>query len=451
MKNQIVISLAKATQLKPEVIHLETPEIMEFGDYSSNIALQVKSQKSKVKTTAQKLKIEEKNSPRHIAENIVQELKKDNELTEVIDNIEVAGPGFINFWLNKDTLVDTLIQIVNLKDSYGKTQEKQGKKIVVEYTDPNPFKEFHIGHLISNVTGEAFARLQEAVGSVVWRADYFGDVGTHVAKSIWGLQKKMEEDGISLEDLAERDLLERINYMGQAYALGTESFDNDEDVKKEIERLNTVLYMVAQEMWKKEGKKSVINYDPEGKISKEEIDTVYDLYKTGREWSLEYFETIYARLGTKFDGYYPESVVGEIGFKYVKDNIGKVFLESQGAVIFPGEKYGLHTRVFINKHNLPTYETKELGLAPAKHEDFKYDESIIVVGKEIKEYFAVLIEALTQVNPELGMVTKAICTGMVNLPSGEDEFEVWKCGYGEQSIGRAKKTCRGKNGEPGLL
>jgi arginyl-tRNA synthetase len=128
---------------------------------------------------------------------------------------------------------------------------------------------------------------------------------------------------------------------------------------------------------------------------------------------------IYQQLGTKFDGYYPESLVGEVGYKLVKENIGRVFEQSEGAVVFKGEKFGLHTRVFINKSNLPTYEAKELGLAPTKYADFPYNESLIIVGKEIKEYFKVLVEAMTQIKPELGMVTKPICTGMVNLPEGK--------------------------------
>ena len=90
--------------------------------------------------------------------------------------------------------------------------------------------------------------------------------------------------------------------------------------KKEIEELNSKIY--AQ--------------DPE----------IQELYNKGREWSLEYFENIYKRLGTKFDSYYFERDAGRIGLELVKKNIKKgIFGESKGAVIFPGEKYGLHTRV----------------------------------------------------------------------------------------------------------
>ena len=135
---------------------------------------------------------------------------------------------------------------------------------------------------------------------------------------------------------------------------------------------------------------------------------------------MDYFEEIYKILGTKFDYYYPESIVGEFGLKIVKENLKKGFFElSEGAVVFPGEKYGLHTRVFVNSLGLPTYEAKELGLAVKKYEDFSYDKSIIVVGNEIKEYFKVLHKALLITYPELGKKTTNLCTGMVRLPEGK--------------------------------
>jgi arginyl-tRNA synthetase len=420
-KNKIIEVLKDVTGVEDN--HLEVPENQEFGDYTTNFPMQkfveFTSSNFQLPNNSPINKLTNLKSPRNFAEAVVIELTKNKELMAIVQKMVVAGPGFINFYIKKEILYDTLDHITKRFDTFGKLDIIEGKKVVVEYTDPNPFKEFHIGHLISNVTGESLSRLQEAIGAIVWRADYFGDVGVHVAKSIWGIRKKMNDEDLSLADLLQKELNERINFMGQGYAVGSKAFDTGEHVKSEIGHLNTVLYIAAQRMWEGEGKKSKIEYDPENKVKKEEVDEVYDLYINGRKWSLEYFETIYQRLGTKFDGYYPESYVGEIGYELVRDNIGKVFTKSEGAIIFEGEKFGLHTRVFINKHNLPTYEAKELGLAPAKYKDFAYDKSIIVVGKEIKEYFAVLVEALKQVNPKLGSVTYPICTGMVSVPSGK--------------------------------
>jgi arginyl-tRNA synthetase len=150
------------------------------------------------------------------------------------------------------------------------------------------------------------------------------------------------------------------------------------------------------------------------------LKEVQEVYEIGLGWSLDYFETIYKRLGTKFDGYYPESWVGELGMKIVEKGLKKgVLSKSKGAVVYEGEQDGLHTRVFVNKLGLPTYEAKDLGLAEAKYQDFKYDLSLNIFGKEIDEYYKVVKAALRKIEPELGKRAQHLAHGMVNLPEGK--------------------------------
>ena len=98
---------------------------------------------------------------------------------------------------------------------------------MVEYTDPNPFKEFHIGHLMSNAIGESISRLVEFSGAETKRANYQGDVGLHVAKAIWGYKKKPEDS---------------IAGWGKAYAYGASEYETNESYKKEINELNKILF-----------------------------------------------------------------------------------------------------------------------------------------------------------------------------------------------------------------
>src|SRR5690606_20581967 len=116
-----------------------------------------------------------------------------------------------------------------------------------------------------------------------------------------------------------------------------------------------------------------------------------------------------------------------------------VFKESDGAVIFLGEEYGLHNRVFINSLGLPTYEAKELGLAPAKYEYFPYDQSIVITGNEIKEYFKVLLKALSLIRPELAEKTLHIGHGMVRLPEGKMSSRTGNVITGEWLLDEAKR------------
>ncbi|MCH8986766.1 arginine--tRNA ligase, partial [Patescibacteria group bacterium] len=287
-----------------------------------------------------------------------------------------------------DYRVKELSRVTKEKEKYGLSNKDKGKKVMIEFCDPNPFKEFHIGHLYSNIVGESLAKLFESQGATVKRANYQGDVGMHVAKAIWGLQN------IDFKKLEKESLAKRIKVLGEAYAKGDKAFEKSEKAKKEITELNAKVFALDKD--------------------------VKNIYEKGRKWSLEYFETMYKRLGMKFDYYYFERDAGEVGLKIVKEGLKKgIFKESKGAVVFLGEKYGLHSRVFINSQGLPTYEAKELGLAPTKYKDFKYDLSVIVTGNEIIEYFKVLIAALKEVNPELGEKTVHLSHGMIRLQEGK--------------------------------
>src|SRR6185503_5194125 len=124
--------------------------------------------------------------------------------------------------LSRKFFGSTVEEIVNKGDSVGKNQTLAGKKIMVEYTDPNPFKPFHIGHLMTNAIGESVARILEHSGAQVSRANYQGDVGLHVARAIWGLQKNKK-----LQEKKGSHTLQAVN-IGKAYALGAESYEADE-------------------------------------------------------------------------------------------------------------------------------------------------------------------------------------------------------------------------------
>ncbi len=325
------------------------------GDYATNLALVTKRD----------------------AQELAQELEKSKPAE--IGKIEVAGPGFINFTLTREYLAQNLRDSLEQKDKFGWDESLRGKKVLVEYTDPNPFKEFHIGHLMSNAVGESISRLIESRGAEVKRACYSGDVGLHVAKAIWWLRQSPG------------------NFL-KAYAEGHKSYETDENAKKEIIAINKKLYDRSD---------SAINL----------------LYSAGLENSLEYFELIYKKLGTMFDYYFLESEVADFGKQLVQENTGKIFEESDGAVVFHAENYDkkLHTRVFINSDGLPTYEAKELGLAKIKFDKFNYDESIIITANEVDQYFRVLLKALEQIFPELAAKTKHISHGFLRLSTRTDE------------------------------
>lgn len=403
---EITSSIAKVLmnfgiQLDATQIKLEHPANPEFGDLSSNIAL------TKFKE-AKKTSGESFSNPRELA----TELQKAFSTSEFpADN--VAGPGFLNFKIPQNMFLENVQEIIE-KNGEVITNTLENTRIITEFTDPNPFKEFHIGHLYSNSVGEAISRLLESTGASVRRVCYQGDVGMHVAKALWGLKQlcPVSHDEI-VTQLKGMQTLERIQLLGKAYSIGATAYEDNPTAQEEMKSIN----------------KQVFSKDP----------TIYPLYEAGRTWSLEYFETIYQRLGTKFEDYYFESNVAPKGVEIVQQNLEKgLFEKSEGAIIFPGSKYGLHDRVFINSLGLPTYEAKELGLAPTKYADWKYDKSIIITGNEINEYFKVLLKALSLIEPELAEKTTHLSHGMVRLPEGKMSSRKGNVLTGEWLLNEAK-------------
>ncbi len=373
LKSQINEAL-RALFLKADKVALEYPGELIHGDYSSNIAL----------VLAKGLK----KNPRELASQIVAEIQK-NAIPEIA-KVEVAGPGFINFYLSKQFFATMLAEINKEKKHYGWNQQFKGKKVLLEYTDPNPFKAFHIGHLMSNAIGESLSRLIEASGAEVKRANYQGDVGLHIAKAIYGIMLTKAEMPAD-----ENDNKAVVAFLGRAYALGSSLYDKDEENKAKIQAINKKVYARSD-------------------------NEINELYDKGRRWSLEHFEELYKILGTHFDYYFFESQLANDAVKLVEENVEKgIFEKSDGAVVFHGENYGLHTRVFITKEGLPTYEAKELALNRKKFETVHPDFSIVITANEITEYFKVVMKAAEQIFPELAASTKHIGHGMLLLPTGK--------------------------------
>jgi len=388
------------------------PKIESHGDYSVNVAMILAKQLGQ--------------NPRELAQRIVGEICKDPIFVKNFEKIEVAGAGFINFWLKHEFLLAELKKA--REEGYGTTEIFKGQKTYVEFTDPNPFKEFHIGHLMSNTIGEALCRILEANGAIVKRANYQGDVGLHVAKAVWGLKQKLSAEGKTMTVLQGQTLKERIGYLGQAYAHGATEYENNEASKAEINLINKAIY--------------------DGLATKEQSELM-TLYHAGRDWSLVYFEEIYKRLGTKFEEYFFESEAGAEGLKVIEKALqgGILTVGDQGAVIFEGEKHGLHTRVFRNKLGLPTYEGKELALSMIKNERWHYDKSYIVTANEINEYFKVLLTVLKLVYPELGAKTVHLSHGIMKLTTGKMSSRTGKVVTGEGLLDELKDVVLKKMGE----
>jgi arginyl-tRNA synthetase len=315
-------------------------------------------------------------NPKELAEEIAAKIK-----LPFIEEVSIAGPGFINFKLSREFFTQSLKVISSLGRLWGSNTSNVGHKVIIEYVNANAFKQLHIGHLMGATIGESLSRLIEFSGAEIKRESYGGDVGPHAAKAIYGIRKLDEELTPEL--------------IGKAYALGAKLYEEDEDAKAEIDALNKAIYLG-------------------------EDKELMELHVKGREISMRAVSDILDILGTKLDRFIFESESTPYGVKIVEEGLEKgIFTKSDGAVIYEGEKKGLHTRVFITKQGTPTYEAKELGLETIKDAWWEHTQSIILTGKEQAEYFKVIKAALEDVRPEQGKKITHLCNGLMKLSEGK--------------------------------
>jgi arginyl-tRNA synthetase len=343
----------------------------QFGDYATNIALQLAKQLGK--------------NPREIAEALAGTLSEQENIAQVF----VAGPGFLNVRLTDGALIQSSLA----KSS----QTLHDQKTLLEYSCPNAFKELHTGHLYQTIVGDALGRIFETAGATVYRANFGGDVGLHVAKCLFGIVDLL--GGEDPEKLAEINKADQAAWISKAYVAGARVYEEDEDAKDQITRYNKMIYAFH------------VDDDHESSLAQ--------IYWTCRAWSYSYFKSFYESIEVApFDAYYPESQTTNPGMELVRAN-SEVFTESNGAVVYEGEKRGLHTRVFITSQGIPTYETKDLGVIVTETKDFAYDRRIIMTGNDQAEYMKVVFAALQDIDSGLAAKQKHITNGTVKFGDGK--------------------------------
>lgn len=321
---------------------------------------------------------EQHQAPADIAAGLASALKHDD-----LEQVE-AKNGFVNLRLKAAVLARELPPSEDIKN-YGRHQHLAGQQIVIEHTDANPFKDLHIGHIYSNTIGESLARLFEAGGAQVERVIYQGDVGLHIAKAVWAMGEAIDWQPDKLSELKD---------INSYYADGTKAYEDNEQAAGAIRDLNQKIYDRSDE-------------------------TVNAIYDWGKAKSFAEFDEVFKHYDTPlFSTRFLESQTGPRGLEIVRENMGKVFEDSGGAVVFRDDSE--HTRVFVSQQGLPTYEAKDLGLAFTKRERFpQADRFLIITANEINAYFRVVLKALALINPDLAKRTVHLSHGLVKLPHGK--------------------------------
>lgn len=328
-------------ELKKELdieINLEVPPNQEMGDFAFPCFILSKKLKK---------------SPVQISKDLSDKIK--------IKNVEVKAIGsYLNFFVSKEKLSqDVITKVLEEKESYGSGENKK-EKIMLEFSGPNPFKGFHIGHLRNTVLGEATSRILSFAGFKVMPVNYLNDTGKHVAKCLWGIEN-LYQNKIPKGDKGE--------WLGEVYSEASQKLSENINYEEEVSQIHQKLENKDKEYIKK--------------------------WQEGKIWSEEHFNNIYKDLDVHFDKVFYDSDYVDKG-KEIVDNLIKkeIAKKDEGSILVDLEKYNLHKVLVLRTDGTALYITKDLAMAMDRMKKFKPDRLLYVVGSEQKLHFQQVFKIL---------------------------------------------------------
>lgn len=355
----------------PEIM-LEKPKDKAHGDFAANIAMQL-------------ARIAKK-APRQIAEAIVAEIDEDEA---GIEKIEIAGPGFINFFMKDDFLQQVIPMILEQNEDYGKTDAGKGERIQVEFVSVNPTGDLHLGHARGAAYGDVLSNLLEAAGFKVEREYYINDAGSQIDNLGLSVEARY------LQELGYEVDMPEDGYYGQAII----------DIAKKI-----------------------IEEDGGKWVEKSHEERFEYMKEYGLKASLANIERDLKDFGVVFDNWFSERSLymdGQIDEAIQKLEAGGYIYEKDGATWFKSTEFGDDKdRVIIKSDGTYTYLTPDIAYHKNKL-DRGFDKLINVWGSDHHGYVARMQAAIQALGyPEDKLEVKII--QMVNLFEGGEKVRMSK-------------------------
>jgi len=322
------------------------------------------------------------------AEEIARLVADNLPSQEYFPRIEAAG-GYLNLYFDSRLFSARVVNTVLTTELFGKGDPK-GETLMVEFSQPNTHKAFHVGHLRSAILGDAVCRILEYAGFDVIRANYYGDMGLHVIKWLWNYQKFHS---------GETPPADATRWMGDLYAEANRRVEEDPTLESEIRKLY-------------------------GRWDRQEPEIV-DLWKETRQWSVNGFQDLYDVLDIHFDRFYANSEVEFQGKELVNELIQKGIAEDlrpDDAVIvrlddllgLKKEKY--RVLVILRSDGTALYATEDLALAKLKFEEYPLDRSIYVVDVRQSLHFQQVWKTLEIAGFSWAENCEHLSYELVNLP-----------------------------------
>ncbi|MCF2611872.1 arginine--tRNA ligase [Fusobacterium perfoetens] len=319
-------------EVKPLEITIATNE--KFGDFQTNFAMM----NSKIIG----------GNPRKIAEELVNNIPEN----EVIEKLEIAGPGFINIFL-KDSFVSKYVGLMTSEKYEFKELDTHGD-IIIDYSSPNIAKRMHIGHLRSTIIGDSVKRLCNFLGYHTVADNHIGDWGTQFGKLIVGYHNWLDKEAY------EKNPIEELERVYVEFTKQSEEHPELEDIaREELKKLQ--------------------DGDEEN----------YKLWQEFIKVSLQEYNKLYTRMGIHFDTYYGESFYHPIMPSVVEELVEKgLAIEDQGAkVVFFDEKDNLHPCIVQKKDGAFLYSTSDIATIKFRRENYDVNKIIYLTDERQQDHF----------------------------------------------------------------
>lgn len=322
------------------------------------------------------------------AEEIAQLISEKVKLPKEFERA-VAVKGYLNLYFDSELYAETVLQMIFKEaNNYGKGN--QGKTILVEYSQPNTHKAFHVGHLRNMVLGTSVCNILEHAGNTVIRTNYIGDIGLHVIKWLWNY--------INFHNGQKPPTEGKTQWMGSLYAEAIKWLEENPDLEVQVRDLF--------KLWDEK--------DPK----------ITSLWEQTREWSLEAFKEVYDLLNIHFDRVYFESEFEDSGKEIVQELIDKGIAKDErpeGAVIVDideilGTENQYRVAVILRSDGTSLYSTKDLSLAIKKYTEFKPDQSVYVIDVRQSLYLKQIFKILEILGFKWAEKCVHLAYEIVNLP-----------------------------------
>ena len=363
---------------------VEWPQDKKFGDYASNVAMVLAR---KLNRNPMEIAEEIKNILRQAQDdkNVMVSLSNHQDDKNLLSEITIAKPGFINFKISDYYLRKNLCKILKKKCKFGSSDLGKDKTIVIDYSAPNIAKPMHIGHLRSTVIGQSLYNIYKFLGYKVIGDNHLGDWGTQFGKLIyayknWGNKKEIHKNPIQ--------------EMTKLYIQFHKEAETNKDLK---------------EMARNETKK----------LQDKDSENI-KIWKFLVRESLKDFKKIYKILNIKFDHTLGESFYDEMLAGIVKESLDKkIAVKSEGAIVVNLDKYNLTPLLIKKTDGAYLYSTSDLATIKYRKEKFKPDEILYVVANEQAFYFQQLFASAELFGLSSNIELKHLKFGMVLGETGK--------------------------------